>query len=238
MNQYQYKVGNGLASFKDADVSKGIVTGYFASFGNKDADGDIILKGAFARTLKENGPQSAKPRIKHLFNHDATKPLGKLMMLVEDEKGLYYESQIGTHALGKDFLKMVESGLISEHSIGFKTIKEDKKTDANYMHELKLWEGSSLTAWGANEETPLTGMKSLEKAQAASNRIEMITKALRDGTYTDETFDLLEIELKQLQQLYISLRATTDSESTTLPETKEDVKQARNWKQLADLFNN
>lgn len=237
MNQYQYKSEGLVASFKDADISKGIVTGYFASFGNKDADGDIIVPGAFSRTINENGPNSAKPRIKHLLNHDVTKPLGRVLVLAEDSKGLYYESQIGTHALGKDFMKMVESGLISEHSIGFRTIKESKKDDANYINEIKLWEGSSLTAWGSNSETPLTGTKGIEKAQAASNRIEMITKALRDGTYTDETFDLLEIELKQLQQLYINLRATTDSEFTTLPGTKDDVKQTRDWKQVMDLFN-
>jgi HK97 family phage prohead protease len=237
MRQYQYKAGLSGASFKDADVSKGIVTGYFASFGNKDSDGDIIVKGAFVKTIRENGPESSKPRIKHLLNHDVTKPLGKLLLLQEDAKGLYYESQVGTHALGRDFLKMVESGLITEHSIGFKTIKEDRKSDANYMSELLLFEGSGLSGWGANSETPITGMKSMEKAQAASCRIELITKALRDGTYTDETFDLLEIELKQLQQLYIDLQATTEPDTTTLPETKEDVKQTRDWKQIADLFN-
>lgn len=236
MRQYQYKSGLSGASFKDADIKKGIVTGYFASFGNKDADGDIIMKGAFARSINENGPQSAKPRIKHLLNHDVTKPVGKLLLLVEDSKGLLYESQVGTHALGRDFIKMVESGLITEHSIGYQTIREDKKSDANYLQELKMFEGSGLSGWGANEMTPLTGMKG-ERSQAASNRIELITKALRDGTYTDETFDLLEIELKQLQQLYINLTTTTDSEFTTLPETKEDVKQTRDWKQIADLFN-
>lgn len=237
MIQYQYKSGLSGASFKDADVTKGIVTGYFASFNNKDSDGDIIIKGAFARTINENGPESMKPRIKHLLNHDVTKPIGKLMMLSEDAKGLYYESQVGTHALGRDFIKMVESGLITEHSIGYRTIKEDRKADGNYLQELKMYEGSGLSGWGANAETPITGMKSIEKAHAATNRIELITKALRDGTYTDETFDLLEIELKQLQQLYINLTATTDSESTTLPETKQDVKQTRDFRGIADLFN-
>ena len=32
---YQIKNGNGVAAIKDADVKKGIVTGYFSSFGNK-----------------------------------------------------------------------------------------------------------------------------------------------------------------------------------------------------------
>lgn len=233
MRMYQYKAGSNGASFKD--VSKGIVTGYFASFGNKDADGDIIVKGAFAKTIAENGPSSMKPRIKHLLNHDVTKPLGKLIMLQEDTKGLYYESQIGTHSLGKDFLKMVESELITEHSIGFKTVKEDRKADANYMQELRLWEGSGLTAWGSNEQTPITGMKGLNLEQMNA-RIKSLDKFCRNTTATDETIELLLIEIKQLQQYIIDLKDTEPNE-ITLPDEGKDVKQSRDWKQLAGLFN-
>ena len=232
---YQYKSGLSGASFKDADVSKGIVTGYFASFGNKDADGDIIIAGAFAKTIAENGPSSTKPRIKHLLNHDVTKPLGKLLLLQEDAKGLYYESQIGTHTLGKDFIKMVESGLVTEHSIGFKTIKEDTKTEANYMSELKLWEGSSLTAWGSNGETPLTGMKGL-KLDELNTRIKALDKFCRNSTATDETIDLLLIEIKQLQQYIIDLKAT-EPNKITLPDEGKDVKTTRDWKSVLDFIN-
>lgn len=232
---YQYKAGVNGASFKDADVSKGIVTGYFASFGNKDSDGDIIVKGAFAKTISENGPGSAKPRIKHLLNHDVTKPLGKLLILQEDAKGLYYESQAGTHALGRDFLKMVESGLITEHSIGFRTIKEDRKADANYMNELALMEGSGLTGWGANSETPLTGMKGFDLSEM-NTRIKALDKFCRNTTATDETIELLLIEIKQLQQYIIDLK-DTEPNKITLPDEGKDVKTTRNWKQLADFIN-
>lgn len=210
---YQYKSDVMPAQFKDADAKKGIVTGYFSNFNTVDSDGDIIRPGAYAKTIKENGPASSKPRIKHLLNHDSQHPLGRLLELKEDETGLYYESQVGTHDEGVNFIKMVESGLISEHSVGFKTIKESKLKDGtNEITEIKLWEGSSLTAWGANQYTPLTGMKSEDKvlmAEKANKRIDLLTKALRNGTFNDETFELLEIELKQLQQLFIDLTKTT-----------------------------
>jgi len=224
---YQIKNGNGVASIKDADVKQGIVTGYFSSFGNIDSDGDIIVKGAFTKTILETGPQSAQPRIKHLMNHDTTKPLGKLTVLQEDMKGLYYESKTGSHSLGQDYMKMVESGLITEHSIGFKTIKEDKKDDANYMTELRLWEGSSLTAWGSNPETPVTGMKSLN-LETINSRIKALDKFCRNSTATDETIELLLIEIKQLQQ---NLIEATESKQITLPEVKRD------WKTLINLLN-
>jgi hypothetical protein len=31
------------------------------------------------------------------------------------------------------------------------------------LKEIQLWEGSSLTAWGANQLTPLTGIKGMDK---------------------------------------------------------------------------
>lgn len=228
---------------KDIDGKKGIVTGYFANFDTTDSDGDIIRKGAFVKTVSEYGPTSRKPRIKHLLNHDSRQPLGRLTELKEDNYGLYYESQLGTHNLGIDFIKMVESDLINEHSIGYSTQKfnqlkpwsEWREGDAmRELTELKLWEGSSLTAWGANPNTPLTGLKAQFKAEKMGKRIELIIKALRDGTFTDETFDLLEIELKQLQQAFIDLskpepdvKATQDEPVTQT--TQKEVVRSRSF---------
>lgn len=107
-------------TIKDIDGKKGVVTGYFAHFDSIDSDGDIIKKGSFIKTLSEQGPFSRKPRIKHLLNHDTNQPLGVLTDLREDNYGLFYESKLGTHSLGEDFVKMVESGLITEHSIGYR----------------------------------------------------------------------------------------------------------------------
>ena len=214
---FSYKDHGLCASIKDIDGKKGIVSGYFAAFDNVDADGDIIRKGAFSKTIMEWGPQSTTPRIKHLQNHNSSQPLGKITSLAEDQKGLAYESQIGTHALGQDFIKMVDSGLISEHSIGFRTMKRNQLQDYDgYMKnpsggwfeltDIKLYEGSSLTAWGANPNTPLTGMKEMNRedwVQQLINRQKNIDKFCRNSSATDETIELLLIENKQLTQLII-----------------------------------
>lgn len=238
---YIYKdfaIGEPIA-FKDVDGKKGIVTGYFASFNNVDSDGDLIRKGAFGNTIKAQGPKSTRPRIKHLMNHDTSSPLGVLTELKEDDKGLYYESKLGSHSLGQDFVKMVESGLITEHSIGYRTIKRNqlqeyegylKNPDNGWWEliELKLYEGSSLTAWGANPFTPVTGMKTELQVQNVNNRIDLLCKAIRNGDFTDESFDLLEIELQQLKQFNINLlnksQQTTQSTSKVI-EPVEAIKE-------------
>lgn len=213
------------AEFKDADSKKGIVTGYFASFNNKDSDGDIIVKGAFAKSIGDMGPGSAKPRIKHLLNHNVEQPVGSLILLKEDNHGLYYESQVGKHALGIDFVKMIESNLITEHSIGFRPIPESQggmkyEGDTRYLLKTQLMEGSSLTGWGANELTPLVGLKSMQdlsidKLLEKQKRIE---KFCKDTDATDETIELLLLHSKQLSQIILDI--TTKQDETTLQEEK------------------
>ena len=194
----------------DVDVKKGIVTGYFSSFDNMDSDGDVIRKGAFTKTIQENFQ-----RVRHLLDHDATKAVGKILSLNEDNKGLYYESKAGRHTLGRDFLLMVEDGLINEHSIGFVTIKQKKMGHYNEISEVKLYEGSSLQGWGANEMTPITGMKSYE---SVSQMMDNILKAIKNGKYTDETFLKLELQLLQLHKELESFKEV----SVDTPEPSED----------------
>jgi hypothetical protein len=224
---YSYKDFAGDVLIKDVDGKKGIVTGYFADFDTLDSDGDVIKKGAFTKTIAATGPESAKPRIKHLLNHDPSKPLGVIMILKEDSKGLYYESKLGSHALGIDFVKMVESNLITEHSIGYQTKTFNQVTAwedysegkvRRELTELKLWEGSSLSAWGANQNTPLTGMKSIE-INKLLGKAEAIEKFCRDSKATDETIETLLIYNKQLLQTITELT----SEPTDSPKQNDTV---------------
>lgn len=241
---YQYKADTIGAQIVDADAKKGIVSGYFNKFNNVDSDGDIIRPGAFAKTISENGPTSRLPRIKHLMNHDPSQPLGKLTSLREDSYGLAYESTIGTHNLGRDFIKMVESGLISEHSIGFRIMKRNqlqsfedyqKNPSAGWFEitELKLYEGSSLTAWGANPLTPITGLKSEFDVERVIAQTKAIEKFCRNSDATDETIEALLLHSKQLAQLILDIKA-----KTTLPDHKSTEPETLNMAELIRDFTN
>jgi hypothetical protein len=211
---YVYKNQN--LEVKDVDAKQGIVSGYFSAFGMVDSDGDIMMPGAFKRSIQDWGPE-AKGRIKHLLNHDPSKPLGKIMELKEDGYGLFYRSQVGKHQLGQDFVKMVESGLISEHSIGFRTLREQKNDSANEIHEVMLFEGSSLTAWGANEHTPMLGIKSIKNIDEIKEQIRTFEKFIRNSDVTDETIELCLIKVRQLAQAVEQMSST----KSTLEETEQ-----------------
>jgi HK97 family phage prohead protease len=208
---YNYKSFE--ANVKDVDSKKGEVSGYFSAFGMVDSDGDIMMPGAFKRSIQDWGPE-AKGRVKHLLNHDPSQPLGKIVELKEDSYGLYYRSQVGSHRLGQDFIKMVESGLIGEHSIGFRTLREQKSDSANEIHEVMLFEGSSLTAWGANEYTPILGIKSLEQSAKIQEQIKSFEKFIRNSDVTDETIELCLIKVRQLAQAIEKTSSTKAVEET------------------------
>jgi len=209
---------------KDVDTKNGVVAGYFSAFGMVDSDGDIIMPGSFKRSIQDWGVEG-KQRIKHLLNHNPSQPLGKLTVLKEDGYGLYYESKIGTHQLGKDFIKMVESGLIGEHSIGFKTLREQKGADANEIYDVMLFEGSSLTAWGANENTPLIGMKGMKNIEKIQDQIKAFEKFIRDSDVTDETIDLCLIKVKQLAQTVEQMQTSSTLAAEAPLQQKDDSKE-------------
>lgn len=226
------------AIIKDVDVKRRMVEGYFSTWGIVDADNDELMPGAYAKSIKENGPGAAKPRIMHLWQHSAKHPMGRFVedqSLVEDQKGLFFRSKISPTTYGKDALLLYDDGVIDEHSVGIQTVKTQKASEGhNQITETRLWEGSTVT-WGSNWDTPVTGMKdmSLEDritaAEKYNNRIETLCKALRDGTYTDDTFILLEIQLKQIQGQYQSLIKSiqpgqpTGDDEPTLPGNLDEV---------------
>ncbi|MNG66066.1 Caudovirus prohead protease [compost metagenome] len=191
------------AEIKDIDTIGRRVTGYWASYGNKDYDNDIIEEGAAAKSIMERGPNGSN-EIFFLNQHNWSQPHGKPSLLISDTKGIYFESgKMPNTTYSNDSLELYAAGIVIQHSIGFQTIKADSKgnwSEGNYtrrIKELKLFEGSNVTL-GANPETPFTGFKSLNPKQI-EDQIKAICKLFRNGTLTDETFGILEIALKQLQ---------------------------------------
>lgn len=226
-----YQTKNAGGSLKDVDTTGRTVTGYFASFNTKDSDGDMFAPGCFAKSINENGS-----RIMHLLQHNTLQPIGRPKMLKEDAHGLYFETPVAKTQLGDDVLQLYRDGVYKEHSVGFEMINATGATHTdnepvNVIKEARLWEGSTVT-WGANSHTPFTGIKSpvLHLASHSSiltsqnildealERSTLIYKQLHRGNLHDDTYTLLEIELKQLQ----ALLAARPADMHTLPATQQD----------------
>jgi hypothetical protein len=143
--------------------------------------------------------------------------LGKPKELYVEGDALIAVTEVIETEMGEDMLKLYEAGLINQHSIGFSTIKSelDNSTGIRTITELMLYEGSAVL-WAANPETPTIsiykGMEPEVVKETLNGRLEKLIKAFKHGTFTDETFSLLEIEIKQIQ--------TAINEITTQPAAK------------------
>ncbi len=212
------------AKVKDVDTKKGLVKAFYTVFGNIDSDKDIVEPGASAKTIRERGPEGSD-RIKHFKWHDVREVPGRLQELGEDEFGGWFVSKMSNSTLGKDTLIQYQEGIISEHSFGFQIIKEDEdESGINHIREFKLWEVSSLTAWGANSLTRTDYVKDIKDEKELLKAIETITKHLQVGRFSDELLSNLEQKYTDLTIIYNSL-ITKEPLKNTQADEPDAIKQ-------------
>lgn len=156
-----------------SDDGKMRFEGYLAYFGNVDSYGDVIEKGAFAKTISD--AKSTGKTIPVLEQHggwginstDMT-PIGHYEDMWEDDKGLYAKGVLFSTAKGKDMytlLKEAPKGAMGQ-SIGYRTMGYRKPTDEEqratgvklFLTEIKLMEGSVVT-FPANDKARVEDVK-------------------------------------------------------------------------------
>jgi len=194
-------------SVKDVDTAGRRVKIMLSKFDNVDADGDVLVKGAFAKSIQERGADSQSNRkIKFLRYHDFEHQIGKFTKLEETHDGLIAYGDLGRSTKGNDAFLDYQDGIITEHSIGFQTIadKIEVRDGMQILKEVILWEGSAVT-FGVNSETPLftvskgNGKDYLEKLNA---KMDGLTNALKNGKGTDERLEAIEMNLRVCQTKY------------------------------------
>ena len=168
----QYKSGN--AGQINVDQAEGIVECFVAGIGNKDSVGDVVISGAFSKSLLRR-----KPRV--VWGHNWNEPIGKVLEMYEvpasDPRlpgkmkaagigGLYARVQFNLQSeKGKEaFANVAFFGVEQEWSIGYKTLDAvyDQNLKANILKEVELYEVSPVLH-GANQLTGTISVKSEEK---------------------------------------------------------------------------
>jgi HK97 family phage prohead protease len=206
----------GLIS-KVEDVSDRTISAYWSAFGNKDYDDDVMVKGAFKKTITDRSKENP---VLFLKNHNFNNHISTAHELIEDSKGLLARYKLPNTTQGNDSLEMYKEGFYNQHSIGFKIIQQDKESDANYIKEVKLFEGS-VVPFGAN---PLTPMVSITKSlkfhydtvpNSLQEEYDNAMRIMKSWKGSDESF--LEIQVKAL----ILESYMKDLNNTPQPETKE-----------------
>ena len=156
----------------------GEFSGYAAVFGNVDSGNDIIEKGAFSKTIREDFD-----RIKILALHnDCWLPVGKPIELREDDKGLYIRGKISDTTMGRDVQTLLRDGVLTELSIGYDAVvfDFDKDQGARHLKEIRLWEVSIVT-WGMNDQAKIDEFKSMTESLKLEAKSGKISRARLDA---------------------------------------------------------
>ncbi|MBM3552714.1 MAG: HK97 family phage prohead protease [Alphaproteobacteria bacterium] len=122
----------------------GAFSGYASLFGVVDSGGDMVMAGAFARSLIKRGASG----VKMLWQHQAAEPIGLWASIVEDSRGLKVEGRLDLSvARAREALSLMRKGAIDGLSIGFRTRRAttEKSSGVRRLHEIDLWEISVVT---------------------------------------------------------------------------------------------
>ena len=197
----------------DVNVAKRTIVAYVSKFGNIDLDGDMMMPGCYKKSIIERG-KNGVDELFHLSNHRRqpeyvlSKPIFE-----EDTYGLKMTSTIAATTHGNDILELYNAGAINQHSVmfsvpngQFRVIELQNNQTYTEIQQCKLWEGSTVL-WGANPDTPTLEIKNYFKEiyqgdiSKAFNHLKKLTKAFKNGKFSDDFFSLIDIEIKILETI-------------------------------------
>jgi hypothetical protein len=139
--------------------------GYASTFRNPEKDqpdltGDMVVSGAFKKSLAERGG-----KVRMLWQHDPSQPIGKFQELREDQRGLYVKGVVSDTRLGRDCLALLKDRAIDSMSIGYDAlpggteyVKMAGGKSVRLLKEIRLWE-VSLVTFPADEQAKVTAVK-------------------------------------------------------------------------------
>lgn len=108
-------------------------TGYASMFNGLDSYGDIILPGAYAKTLKER-----RNPVLLLRGHNPSRIIGKPIKLIEDSKGLLLEGELAPGVQDANEVDaLMRHGSISGLSIGYSVPAGGEVENADGTRTLK-----------------------------------------------------------------------------------------------------
>lgn len=157
-----------------------------------------IKKGSFERALK-----NTKNDIDFLAEHDSNVVLASTknstLELREDDNGLYMEAQIINTSAGRDWYEMITSGLITNMSFGFRSLKDEWRTIGKDLYErsieeLELFEVSAV-------RTPAYAQSTISSRGLNTSDDEIVPDNIKE----DE-----KMEQRSVDELYNAITSLTE----------------------------
>jgi len=187
-----------MTKFKSAEFaaqmpSEGTVEGYAATFDREpDSYGDVIAKGAFARTLTE-WSQKEQP-IPLLYGHNTEDPemnIGKVTEAYEDEKGLHVRAEFDADNPKAQYVrKLAKEGRLYQFSFAY-SVRDAADVDvdgfkAYELRDLDLYEVSLVQIKSGRRNSKADADELRQIRALAAQITQAINGLLADEEGTDE----------------------------------------------------
>lgn len=166
---------------RESLLDQRIVEGYGAIWGNINLFKERFYKGAFRKSILDNGPLSgANYEIK--FRDDHGRACGLFEKLQEDSIGLYFRTRpLDEVSWADDLLTQLRSGTINNFSIGF-----------NYVFNERAMK------WNENSDCIDIFEAKLMEISAVAIPADMQTFAIRSGEDLESLYDITEEFIRSL----------------------------------------
>lgn len=118
--------------------------GHGSVFKNVDLGGDIVVPGAFKRSLSAHRKAGGLPQM--FWMHDPSRVPGKWLSMTEDDHGLKVKGVLADTDLGNEIHTLLRMDAVRGLSIGYRTLDSDFDRDGNRLiKEAELWEVSVVS---------------------------------------------------------------------------------------------
>lgn len=154
--------------------AEGEFEGYGSIFNVEDLGKDIVLPGAFAKSLARR----PAAKVKMLRGHDPADPIGVWTELVEDGKGLRVKGRLILETVkGRETHVLMKAGALDGLSIGYRSLKDryDRAKGVRLLEEIDLPEISVL-AFPMNTRATVSRVKSDDAAGHARALVAEINR--------------------------------------------------------------
>jgi uncharacterized protein len=155
-------------------LGEGQFTAYASVFGNVDSYGDVVVKGAFAKTLTDWAASGQSLPI--LWGHNMSDPdmnLGAVLTASEDDHGLLITGQLDPDQIAipgsktAQVYRLLKGKRVSQMSFAYDVVEGAAvtKDGESYfeLQQLDLYE-VSVVPIGANQETEILAVKAAAQA--------------------------------------------------------------------------
>lgn len=157
------KFGAAVLEIKELSED-GTFSGFASIFNYKDSGGDIVLPGAFAKSLARHAERGTRPKM--FWQHDMHQPIGSWVEFDEQERGLWGKGRLNMGVQrGREAHALLKAKDIDGLSIGYNSIQDelDRARSARLLKELDLVE-VSVVSLGMNDLALVDDVKAAEIA--------------------------------------------------------------------------